>query len=134
MQNSVGAAVRRQTAGSAKSEFAPVAFNLQKSFAAECFASISFASVISVESLFENKADGVAVAQILDASQAESASGVNTIIQFHDGTLTFVFGDGDCFVNYSVERDIRGCHCIERQCGQKGGRKKFFDHCKISLV
>ncbi len=74
MKNGVSAAVGRKTAGTAEGDFAPFAFSLKQGLTAEGFTFESGVTGLGVKALFQDKSNGVAVAEVFGSFQTDMRS------------------------------------------------------------
>ena len=109
VKDSVRSAVGRKTAGTAEGDFAPFAFSLKQGLTAEGFTFEGGVTGVGVKALFQDKSDGVAVAEVFGSFNAETASGVDAVVNSYFSGFVFVFCNGNCLVDNTVERNVGFC-------------------------
>lgn len=97
MKDSVRSAVGRKAAGTAEGDFAPFAFSLKQGLTAEGFTFEGGVTGVGVKALFQDKSDGVAVAEVFGSFNAETASGVDAVVNSYFSGFVFVFCNGNAW-------------------------------------
>ena len=128
MKNGVSAAVGRKTAGTAEGDFAPFAFSLKQGLTAEGFTFESGVTGLGVKALFQDKSNGVAVAEVFGSFNTETASGIDTVVNSYFSGFVFVLCDGYGLVNNALKLNVRFCICVEGCACDNRRDKNSFHH------
>ena len=112
----------------AETEGAEAALNIKERFTAEGFSGCSFIAVVSVETLFKNKACAVTIAEIFNTLDAPAGALAETGVQFDFVVAVFSFLDDHAFFDDTVESDVRSSKSQRGECAKNAHGDKCFFH------